>query len=160
MCVSVDQIDKLFIETDPEDSRVKTLSESMIGSSVSGAVRSVHPGPQLVGFLKQSEQYSWTVYCLRQRMLDGEGELTATVSRRAVGMRIEPHASVRSRRSSGEVMRKLNSTFDAEGTGEDSPRRYEAGSEDDDDTDSGAGGSSSDSSVVVSRRFVKNNVRK
>ena len=64
MCVSVDQIDKLFIETDPQDSRVKTLSESMIGSSVSGAVRSVHPGQQLVGFLKQSEQYSWTVYCL------------------------------------------------------------------------------------------------
>ena len=93
-------------------------------------------------------------------MLDGEGDLTAIVSRRAVGMRIEPHASVRRRRSSGEVMRKLNSSLEAVVSVEDSPRRYEAGSEDDDDTDSGAGGCTSDSSVVVSRRFVKNNVRK
>lgn len=96
------QVDKFYIEK-KDDMDISSLLSIGVESSVAGAILHQRSGSSLASFLKQSEQYSWTVYMLRFRILQGEGDSDVCVSKRAISMTpVEPHESVRGRRCSGD----------------------------------------------------------
>lgn len=72
-------------------------------SSIAGAILHGRSESSLAAVLKQTEQYSWSVYKMRYNLLQGEGDSSASVSDRALTMPpVEPHESVRCRRFSGQ----------------------------------------------------------
>lgn len=131
---------------------VSSLKAIRVDSSVAGAILHRRTGSSLSAFLKQSEWYSWSVYMMRYKIIQGEGDNNSSVPDRAITMPpVEPHDSVRERRSSGERQRgpTKSSAEDPDG---DIEMSQEAAEEDAGDGTGDEGQSSESDSGVQPRR--------
>ena len=130
----------MFIDNKPE-SGTDTLRDMCIVSSVSGAIEHHHEISGIRVYLKQCEKFGWETYLLRFNVLQGEGDDKLAVEERAYSLKVQPHESVRSRRTSGD--RRVHASIEmdeSEGNG----------SEDESDESS----DNSEESVMPARKLV------